>query len=189
MRREPDFNRDRMEGQMNPEERELLYRLVLENEPHICVESGTCLGGGSTYFVASALYNLDAGGVLHTVEIFDEFFDRAKKLYRNDLAYLNPFVKFHRGNTLDTLKYLAITLPKIDFAVLDGGACPVKILYDYCLLRDSIPVGGIACFHDWDSKKGTLIKPLMEADEDWRLIEKQIELAAWRRIDDTHGRS
>lgn len=178
----PDFERDRMEGQLNPEERELLYNTVLDLKPQYCVESGTFKGGGSTYFIATALANIDEWGILHTIEMKQEFLYYAQRLYQYELKHLADFVHFHKGNSLDVLRYLGYMLPRVDFMMLDGGASCHKILYDFALIRDRIPVGGIVAVHDWLGEKCQLIKPVLESDPDFVKIDQVIELAMFRRI-------
>ena len=65
---EPDFNRDRFEGQMSPNERVVLYAAIMDRQCKNVWEVGTCRGGGSTYYIATALENLNDGGMLYTVD-------------------------------------------------------------------------------------------------------------------------
>jgi predicted O-methyltransferase YrrM len=189
----PDFNRDRFEGQMNPEERKLLYDTVMQYRPEICVENGTCRGGGSTYYIASALANLEElDGVkrtLHTTEMKKEFFDYALNLYSDigALAHLRKYVEFHFGNSLNLLREFAMTFPKVDLLMLDGGHDSMVEVYDFCSIRPIIPIGGLVCFHDWQDGKTDYIRPIIKNEHDWGQIGEAIGFTVWQRTGNVHG--
>lgn len=176
---------------MNPSERKLLYDTVMARKPEIIVETGTCRGGGSTYYIASALANLaEADGIsrqFHTIEFNPEFYDYALALYEGALRHLNKHVTFHFGNSLNLLRGFAQTFSKVDFLMLDGGHDWIVEVYDFCAIRPIMPIGGIACFHDWDSGKTEFIRPIMRNDADWKQIGEAIAFTVWQRVGDTHG--
>lgn len=58
-------------GQMWLAERQALYEAVLRRKPKRCFEIGTWTGGGSTFFIVSALKEA-GGGRLYTIEADDE---------------------------------------------------------------------------------------------------------------------
>ena len=80
----PDFARDSLEGQLTQKERRLLYAAIICNRPRIALEIGTWNGGGSTYFISSAMNNVGKGS-LHTVEANKEQYDHAVALYTSGL--------------------------------------------------------------------------------------------------------
>jgi len=109
----PDFSRDRMEGQLTEVERKTLYDTVILSHPSVVFEVGTWCGGGSTYFIASALRNMHVEGrnaaKVYTAEVNPIFFNHAQNLYRTDmdmgeLAYLAPYVSLHFGDALEHFK-------------------------------------------------------------------------------------
>jgi len=188
---EVNFERDRFEGQMNVEERELLYNTVMSEKPQICVETGTCRGGGTTYYIASALANLKASGdetqrMLHSIEMLDEFYNYAIALYHNTLNYLNEFVYFHHGNSLNILRTLGMYLPKVDLLMIDGGADSMASLYDFTTIKHLIPIGGHVICHDWDQSKCTYLKPVLVNDHDYQLVGRQIDLVVFKKTGEFH---
>lgn len=183
----PDFNRDRFEGQMNVEERELLYNMIMQKNPKIVVESGTCRGGGSTYYISSALRNLDNGGMLYTVEMFEEFYNYAVNLYTNGaLSYLRPWVNFKLGNSGDYFLELGRTLPKVDCLMIDGGHDSILMVYDFATLRHLIPIGGLVMCHDWGTGKCDYLRPILSNEHDYKKIAQAIEFAVFERVGDFH---
>ena len=186
----PDFSRDRYEGQMNVDERKALYELIMKKKPEIVVETGTCRGGGTTYYIASALRNLFiVDGIkreFHTIEMKEEFFSYALHLYyEGKLKYLKPFITaFYHGNSLDVLR--EVGFKKIDVAMLDGGADSMASLYDFTTIRHLIPIGGYVVLHDWGQSKCTYLKPVMNNDHDYQMESLTIDLAIWKRIGNFH---
>jgi predicted O-methyltransferase YrrM len=194
---EPDFNRDRWNGQMNPSERELLYRLVMREKPDVVVEVGTCRGGGTTFFIASALRN-NGKGKLYTCENNSEFYETARKLYREnpDYAGLEKYVEFYFGGSRDIFAgnqgsgaTLLGILGNVDICMLDGPEDGPQTVYDFAMFRPFIKVGGYVLFHDWDCGKCGLIRPFLQGDQDWELIQVEINLALFHRVSDVHGRN
>jgi cephalosporin hydroxylase len=195
MNNEPDFNRDRWEGQMNPSERELLYRLVLREKPEVVCEVGTCRGGGSTYFIAKAL-QANGKGKLYTCESCREFYDYARKLYAEhpDFEGLEQYVNFYFGDSYEVFQsgqksgatLLGMKSP-VDIVLLDGGIDSIKMLYDFAMFRPFIPIGKWLVMHDWNNGKSDYIKPFIEHDPDWEPIQQEIGLVIYKRIDDIHG--
>ena len=181
---------------MNPSERELLYRLVLQEKPDVVCEVGTCRGGGSTYFIAKAL-QANGKGKLYTCESCREFYDYARKLYaiNPDFEGLEKFVDFRFGDSFEVFgsehdqessSFLG-ELSKMDIVLLDGGIDSIKMVYDFAMFRPYIPVGKWLVMHDWDNGKSEFIKPLIEHDPDWEPIQHEIGLIIYRRVADIHG--
>jgi len=186
---EPNFERDRWEGQMNPSERQLLYQVVMQTKPDTVVEVGTCRGGGSTYFIACALRNLELGGKLFTCENNREFYEYARNLYATnpDFSGLEQHVDFTFGTAADMAMKLG---GYIDLCLLDGGADRHSILYEFAMFRQLIPVGKFLLIHDWEEKdyeKCKLIRPILLEDTDWQLVDRNMELVVFQRVADTHA--
>jgi predicted O-methyltransferase YrrM len=184
---QPDFERDRYEGQMNPEERRLLYETVIAQKPEVVMEVGTCRGGGTTYFISCALNNLGQG-VLYTVENNPDFFNWALSLYSKEgpLHDLGPYVKFNFGNSLEVYPPIIHELGKVDIAMLDSGEDSMQTLWDFALMRPFIPVGGCLILHDWDNGKTDYIRPIVNNDADWLVEKVVLGLAVVRRVNDIH---
>lgn len=195
---EPNFERDRFEGQMNVSERKALYDLIIDTKPDHVFEVGTCRGGGSTYFISSALMNNEKG-YLFTCEAFKEFYDYARALYEKDDLWkgLSGRIKFHFGDSLSlypkTLEDIArerdsIILPRqfVDVCVLDGGEDSMQMVWDFAMFRPFIPVGGYLVCHDWDNGKSQYLKPLIMNDVDWEIQRIEIGLAIIKRVRNVH---
>jgi cephalosporin hydroxylase len=195
MNNEPNFNRDRWEGQMNPSERELLYRLVVREKPNVVCEVGTCRGGGSTYFISKAL-QANQKGKLYTCESCKEFYDYARALYSGnpDFAGLEQYIEFLFGDSYDIFQAhqgfgstLIGQIGKVNICLLDGGIDSIKMVYDFAMFRPFMPIGSWLIMHDWDNGKSEFIKPLIEHDPDWEPIQQEIGLVVYKRVDDIHG--
>jgi cephalosporin hydroxylase len=195
---EPDFNRDRWAGQMNPSERQLLFNLITNAKPDVVCEVGTCRGGGSTYFIARALANNEKG-MLYTCETNKEFYDFARNLFATDPDFkgLEEYVEFNLGSSYDVFtKRKAIgfdnvleSIGSIDVCLLDGGADRLSIVYDFAMFRPYIPVGKYLVVHDWEEKdydKCKVLREVLNEDKDWKMIYRAIELVVFQRVADTH---
>lgn len=190
----PDFERDNYEGQMNPSERKLLFNLVTEVKPDYVFEVGTCRGGGSTYFISSALMN-NKKGTLFTCESYKEFYDYAQELYRKDELFLSlkAFINFNFGDSLQVYPSILDKIVKqriatglserfIEVCLIDGGEDSIQLLWEFAMFRPFIPVGGYVLFHDWDNGKTQYIRPLLVNDIDWELTEIDKGLAVFKRV-------
>ena len=194
MNNEPNFNRDRWEGQMNPSERELLYRLVVREKPNVVCEVGTCRGGGSTYFISKAL-QANQKGKLYTCEVNKEFYDYARKLYSEnpDFVGLEQYIDFNFGDSYDVFRRLLIADGglidgNVDICLLDGGIDSVKEVYDFAMFRPFMPIGSYLVLHDWDNGKTDYIRPILKNEHDWNLVQIEIGLAIFQRVADVHDK-
>jgi cephalosporin hydroxylase len=193
---EPNFERDRFEGQMNPEERKALYNLIIDTKPEVVCEVGTCRGGGSTYFISSALRN-NCKGILYTCENKKEFYDYAISLYQGnpDFASLIKYVQFWFGDSFSVYNTVFEILrherksDKIDIVFLDGGACGITMLYDFCMFRSHIPIGGFLAAHDWNNGKSDYLKPVIDNDCDWKKVNEVVGFVIYKRISDVHAQN
>jgi predicted O-methyltransferase YrrM len=188
----PNFDRDRFEGQMNPAERQALYDLVIQIKPEIVCEVGTCRGGGSTYFISSALEE-NKKGLLYTCENNDEFYEYAVNLYETNDEFipLKKYVILCKGSSFEVydLVFKVLEEKKIDIVFLDGGACGITMLYDFCMFRPRIPVGGFLAAHDWDNGKSDYLKPVINNDVDFKFQAQILGFAIYQRIQDVHNQN
>jgi predicted O-methyltransferase YrrM len=185
----PDFNRDRFEGQLNPDERECLYRNVLAAKPKSVWEVGTCRGGGTTYYISCALHNIDEGGLLTTVENNREFLDYAMALYTvGALKDLFHHIIFNFGTSLQVYPAMLADskIPTPDFVVLDGGERSIECVYEYAMFRPYMKLGGRICFHDWDTGKTDYIRDLITNDQDWKLLDSARAFRVFEKVGTVH---
>ena len=83
-------------GQLWVADRQALFDVVRRCTPRVCVEVGTFTGGGSTFFIASALKD-NGGGMLFSFEIDEPLHRLASCFYTRCLPQLAPHVSFHHG--------------------------------------------------------------------------------------------
>ena len=188
---EPNFERDRYEGQMNVEERKSLYNLIMGVKPETVFEVGTCRGGGSTYYIASALRNIGKG-LLYTSENKQEFYDYAITLYNGapDMAGLKQYVSFHFGDSEKVFMPILPNVVKPMVVFLDGGASSIKMLYDFTMFRPYMPIGSFLACHDWDNGKTYILKYVLEKDTfDWQPIHEVLGFKVFKRIADVHAQN
>lgn len=174
----PDFGRDPLEGQMTPEERKEIYKIVIDTKPDVVFEVGTWKGGGSTYFLSSALHE-NGKGTLFTIESEAEFFNHAVNLYNSTLKPLQPYVNFSFGQSHEVYPNLLKTLLEvnknpyswhcIDIVFLDGKEDPDQTLNELNMFLPYLKVGGIVACHDWKTSKTDKIRSIM-ASSSWELV-------------------
>jgi len=174
-----------MEGQMEPKERALITQTVLQEQPTICVECGTWLGGGSTLAIAEALKQLGKG-TLHTFEKDPEMMTKAVTAYETERPDLLSYVKFYDGDFVEGIERLGL---RIDFALLDGPGTRrfnwynVKALFAVDRL---MPVGGVIIFHDWFKIKCEVVRPFIWMNQVYWKIEQVMQstmgLAVVRKV-------
>jgi predicted O-methyltransferase YrrM len=165
----PNFDRDSQEGQLCSMERYALYSLIQKEDPDVVFEVGTWKGGGSTYFIASALHE-NKHGILHTCEINKEFYDHATNLYDNELKELKPYVCFHFGDSLEVYPDILRKSGMIDILFLDGKEDSDQTVREYCMFRPYMRNGAYMVCHDWKEYKMAELKKRLIADEHWKLI-------------------
>ena len=179
-----DFNRDRSEGQLTPEERQSLYHFLLRTTSKTVCEVGTWKGGGSTYVIASALHILseasgDVDRVLYSVEADQGRHEHALNLYMTDLLELRPFVTLMHGDSQVVYSELLQRLGMIDGVMLDGADEPTQAWQEYMMFRDHIRIGGFVVCHDWHGFKMRHLQPELEKDPVWRMHSLVHSLAIW----------
>jgi predicted O-methyltransferase YrrM len=173
-----------MIGQLHQPERDLLYNTVIETTPTICLECGTWKGGGSTYFITSALAKNNKG-VLHTFETNREFFDCAVNTYTTEVSHLLPFIHLYMNDFYQSVLNLKFT--NIDFCFFDGpedSEYSMKILK---LVEERMNPDGIIILHDWKSKPGSkcfIVQPYLLSSSLWEqvcILNTEVGIAKFRK--------
>lgn len=164
-----DFGINREEGQLWKEERHLLYSTVRRLKPKVCVETGTWHGGGSTYFIASALKdNADdwgRPGILWSFEIDIGAWQEATANFKRKWPELMGYVVLFFGAAP---MHAYIVKEPIDFIFLDSGD-EHTVMEDYQALSPKLRTGGFLLVHDWFDKKSSLVQPMLQDEEKWHL--------------------
>jgi len=158
-----------LHGQLWFEDRRLLYNTVLKARPSHCFEIGTWKGGGSTLFIGNALHRLGSG-ILHTIEINNEFYEEAVNKYKVNLPHLKPYVVFHLGDYREKYSKILKSGIPVDFAILDGAEDPKQTLEQYQFFRPFFKSGAILMLHDWFTEKTALVRPILERSAEWEII-------------------
>src|SRR5574341_2423002 len=83
-------------GQLWYADRALLFDSVRRYRPRFVFEVGTWKGGGSTLFIAQALFE-NGTGILHTIDVDPQLHAEATEGYRRHVPHLLPHVRFHLG--------------------------------------------------------------------------------------------
>lgn len=166
-----DFNRDMWEGQMTPSERECMYNVLIEKKPETLFEIGTWKGGGSTYFISSALLE-NKKGTLYTIECEKKFYDHAINLYNTTLSYLSPYIKFFFGKSEEIYSEILKNIKDIDFLLLDGKEDSNQTIIEYNMFVSHFHSGSLLACHDWNIGKMEKLKPIIKNDKNWTLIKE-----------------
>ena len=167
-----NFNRSNQLGQMSADEREAMYNIVMGCKPKHIFEIGTWMGGGSTYILASALYNLNHGGILHTVESDVFAFDKAIYFYNTyvDLYPLKQHVNFNFGDSTDVYGKLLEDFDSVEMVLFDGADDNQSTLDEWNIFKDKFKSGTIVLCHDWKTKKAEYIKDFLLNEDEWQTI-------------------
>jgi predicted O-methyltransferase YrrM len=159
---------DPMHGQIEAVEAHALYAHIRGSRPAVVIEIGTATGGGTTYWIASAL-DKNEHGMLHTIEIHRGKYHWATARYRQEMPHLLRRICFHLGNSVELLPHIAAGR-HVDFAMIDGGSGDVPV-QEIKALEDRILPGSSIAVHDWyfDGKTGKVKRYLLGSDK-WRLL-------------------
>lgn len=174
-------------GEMLPYERYKLYNYVLKTKPNIVLETGTGIGGGSTYYILKALeYNNH--GKLYTCDPFRS----------PNIKLINEFKKFIDFNRMSSnfrIKKMIKENIIPDFIFFDGPEDPNVALEDIKLIEEYLKTDTIFSMHDWCtekrkydnniSTKSLLIKPYLNQSKNWELIEELSGLIKNSNFDNT----
>jgi hypothetical protein len=154
-------------GQMFFAERRALYQTILKYRPRHCFEVGTFMGGGSTYFLASAFHKLGSGRVI-SMENEASYHEFAKQFYEKHLRHLLPFVEFLNSSRVeDFTPYIE---NGVDCFFLDGPEDAEQTIEQYRFFETFCRTGTILMAHDWNTEKMEKLQPLLlESGSRWRL--------------------
>ena len=155
-------------GQMWYADRKALYETIRRYNPQVVCESGTWLGGGSTYFIAQALHD-NGAGMLQTTEANPEFFASARQSYEQHLSRLRPFVNFNFGESLTVYPNLLKALGRVDAVLLDGAEDGEQAFAEFRLFEPYLSRNSLVMAHDWNTEKMSKLRPYLEASPVWKL--------------------
>ena len=166
----------KLDGQLWVADRKLLYDTVRARAPRACFEIGTWKGGGSTLFIAQALYD-NGGGVLHTIEIDPAMAADARRAYETYLPHLLPHVEFHVGDYREEYRGVLGSHPAeagshtsmADFVFLDGAENAGETLAQYEFFLPHLPPASAVVVHDWLTDKARLVRGVLEQSPGWRI--------------------
>jgi predicted O-methyltransferase YrrM len=161
-------------GQLLSAERKFLYNWVKAIRPQLVFEIGTAGGGGSTYFIAQALWE-NGEGMLHTAEIDLGGFNSAVENYKLLLGYLMPHITFHHGDAKPQFAPIVSRMQFGDIVFFDGGDEAEATMDQYKMFLPYLKEGTYLMSHDWISgpgnNKARLLRPAVEADPKWELVD------------------
>ena len=155
-----------MRGQLWYQERKALFEVVKQTRPQIMFEVGTWEGGGSTFFIAEALYR-NGSGILHTTEIDRSRFKQAVKSYEQHLPHLLPHVRFHLGASTDVYKDILSEVGTVDAVLLDGEQDASKTVQEFEMFEPFMRPGAKLLMHDWGNEKMRLLRDRLASSDDW----------------------
>jgi cephalosporin hydroxylase len=156
-------------GQMYIADRKALSGTVIKYMPQICYEIGTWIGGGSTFFLASAFAKLGRGKVV-TTEVDVHAYQMARSTYETVLPHLLPFVEFHNTAKLDVfMPFIRQNQNTVDCVFLDGADDARQTMEQYEFFRPYFKTGTILMVHDWNTEKMRGIRPVIEGNPKWNL--------------------
>ncbi len=125
---------------------ELLYSLVRLSQPEIVVDIGTAKGN-SAIAIGQALADNGMGKV-YTID------PEEQELVRIAIrkSHLQKQIKYCIGYSTKVVPQLS--LPRVDFAFIDGDHAYAHVRADYDLVKHKIPSGGLLVFHDTNLFEG-----------------------------------
>lgn len=171
MKTELNFNETYFDGEMLPFERYKLYNWITQINPKIVFEVGTGLGGGSTFYIASALNN--KGSKIYTCDP-----DRSPS---TEFLKKFHFITYYKDYSNKMIEGLINSNIKPNFIMFDGPENPEIAYNDIVFLENHIDDGTYLCMHDWDhyrpydngySTKSIKIREYIERSKNWELIEQ-----------------
>lgn len=180
-----DFTTKFCEDGLDPRENKALYEAMIEKKPDVVFEVGTRRGGGSTYYISSALA-ANSKGILHTVECDPACHSQAVALYGGQLASLSRHVKLYLGKSHEVFPPVLQSVPKVDALFLDGEENADQTMREFEMFLPKLVAGSILACHDWNIFKMARLRPLLEASTDWqplvKIMDTQTCFAIHRRI-------
>jgi predicted O-methyltransferase YrrM len=161
-----DFTVKFLQDGLDPKENKALYDAVIFNKPDVVFEVGMRRGGGSTYYIASAMAE-NGKGMLHTIECDPECHAQAIRLYDRQLKHLSKYVTKYLGKSHEVFPAVLSKIDKVDIVFLDGEENANSTMREFEMFLPKIPVGGILACHDWNIHKMEKLRPLLEKSQDW----------------------
>ena len=158
----------KISGQLWYRERIQVHQVVRQFKPRVCFEIGTWRGGGSTYYIAHALWQ-NGNGSLHTIEVDRSLYLEAIKNYRTYLPHFAPHVEFHLGNYQEVYDRILRATNTVDFVILDGPEDAQETLNQYNFFLPYFKEGAVLISHDWFSEKSRLLKNVIEEGDSWEI--------------------
>jgi predicted O-methyltransferase YrrM len=177
-------------GQLLSAERKFLYNWIKAIKPQLVFEIGTAGGGGSTYFIAQALWE-NGEGLLHTAEIDLGSFNSSVNNHKLFLGYLGAHIVFHHGDAKPCFTPIAPQIQFGDVVFFDGGNEAEATMDQYNMFLPYFKEGTYLMSHDWISGPGNdkarLLRPAVEADPKWKLIDslsppESVGIVLYKRI-------
>jgi len=181
-----DFTTKFFEDGLDPKENKALYEAIIKKKPDVVFEVGTRRGGGSTYYISSALA-ANGKGILHTIECDPACHAQAVSLYKGQLAGLSKHVNLYLGKSHEVFPKVLESMPCIDALFLDGEENADQTMREFEMFLPKLGVGSILACHDWSvSIKMLYLRPLLESSPDWqpmvKIMDTQTCFAIHRRI-------
>lgn len=159
-------------GQMYIADRKAIYNTILNHKPTQCFEIGTYMGGGSTYFLASAFAKLGRGKVI-TMEADEHLFDLAQQKYRRYVPELLPYIEFIKGDaTEDLLPAIKANSMNVPCFLLDGSDDSTETVRQFMFFKNFLTKGAVMMVHDWNTDKMRDLKPIIENASRWTVDTK-----------------
>lgn len=158
-----------MEGQLNEEDRALLYHSVLERKPDNIFEVGTFKGGGSTLQLARGLKE-NGKGLLFTCEIDPERYRQAVDGFFAEYLDLCPRINFCLGPALEMFPPILQFEGKADMVFMDGCDDGQTNLNEFLMFEPWMRPGSIFLMHDWGCLKASMVRPYLEKNPAFEIL-------------------
>lgn len=158
-----------IEGQLNSEERRILFEVVRETRPEVVLEVGTWKGGGSTLHILRALEANGYGhlwGIEASREVHDQMIENIRLAAGSAAERFTPMFGLSQDVIPNWLLQRGPDL-RVDFAFLDGGDNPAEQITEFRLLAPLMPVGAHLMSHDAHLRKGKWLVPYMAKLDNW----------------------
>ena len=158
-----------IDGQLSPEERNLLTECILQSKPDVVIEAGTWLGGGSTLHILRALHKNGKGrlwGIEADRSIYERLLVNIRSAVPEALDRFTPIFGFSQEVIPKWITEQGAGL-SVDVAFLDGGDHPLEQVTEFELLDPFIPIGGHLFAHDAKIRKGKWFVPFLSKLDHW----------------------
>ena len=156
-------------GQMYLAERKALFDTITTYKPRQCFEIGTYTGGGSTYYIGSALAK-NGSGTLYTIENNTHCYNKASRYFADKLPKINQCIQFIFSNTAHAFDSMVTSYDKVDFVFFDGAEEGPQTLEQYHYFLPYFKKGSLIAFHDWNTEKTISVKPIVTTDSSWKKL-------------------